>query len=204
MFHLSIFAVSRKRTCSILFPLKSYGLVCPAEVLNLSNLNLIGSIPEHWFNKLTLLRHVKFDSNSLTGTIPATVGYLSNNEMFDLSHNQLTGALPHQIAVLPAVYLQNNSLSSIQSFDSGAVKNVRFLMLEYNNIGGNLPDSFANLQQLEECHLEGNHMIGSIPSSIGRMTNLKHIRFHENGTIHVCQYLSLSRDSFVLEFFFFF
>ena len=167
---------------------------CPAEVLNLSNLNLIGSIPEHWFNKLTLLRQVKLDSNSFTGSIPATVSYLSNNEMFDLSNNQLTGRLPHQIARLPAVYLQNNSLTSIESFDSGAVKNTRFLMLEYNNIGGNLPDSFANLQQLEECHLEGNRMTGNIPSSIGRMTNLKHIRFHYNGTVD--PFLILSYGSF--------
>jgi len=160
----------------------SFDLLTNLEVLNLSNMNLKGSIPEHWFNKLTLLREIRFDSNSFTGTIPPTVGYLSNNEMFDLSNNEFTGAIPHQISLLPVVYLQNNQLSGpIQSFDDGAPKNTRFLLLQNNKIGGRLPDSFANLQQLEECHLDQNNLTGNIPSSFGRMTNLKHIRFQQNG-----------------------
>mmetsp|Transcript_52322 Transcript_52322/g.126531 ORF Transcript_52322/g.126531 Transcript_52322/m.126531 type:complete len:712 (+) Transcript_52322:267-2402(+) len=160
----------------------SFDALTNLEVLSLSNMNLKGSIPEHWFNKLTLLRELRFDSNSFTGTIPATVGYLSNNEVFDLSNNEFTGRIPHQIAVLPVVYLQNNSLTGpIQGFDDGAPKNTRFLLLQNNKIGGNLPDSFANLQQLEECHLDQNNLTGNIPSSFGRMTNLKHIRFQQNG-----------------------
>ena len=69
----------------------------------------------------------------------------------ELKNNQLSGALPAQIADLH--YLST-------------------LNLEDNDLSGNIPDVIGDLSSLTELVLAGNRFSGEIPRSIGRLANL--------------------------------
>jgi len=72
------------------------------------------------------LSQMRLSNNTLTGTLPAEIGYGYPLEALDLSENQLRGTLPSSIRTLI---------------------NLRDLSLQNNNLEGILPD-MANLQQL--------------------------------------------------------
>jgi len=89
--------------------------------------------------------------NSLKGTIPNSIGRLVNLKTLDLSGNQLTGPLPDSIG----------NLVSLNSLD-----------LEENPIADTLPSSIGNLSSLQGLNLVACNLIGSIPASIGNLYQL--------------------------------
>ena len=74
--------------------------------LNLQNQGLTGSIPSSIGN-LTNLTNLNLSGNQLTGEIPFTIGGLKNLTALDLSNNQLTGDIPSYVCDL----IESNDLS---------------------------------------------------------------------------------------------
>lgn len=82
---------------------------------------------------MSYLLNLDLSSNLLNGTIPSTLGNLSNLHSLDLSHNMLSGQIPPALGDLKNLTHFNvsyNSLSgpipsteSIQNFDSSAFSN---------------------------------------------------------------------------------
>ncbi|WVY95886.1 hypothetical protein V8G54_028037 [Vigna mungo] len=85
--------------------------------LDLSNNNLIGSIPEG-ITSLGALLSLNLSYNLLSGHMPKTIGDMKSLESLDLSHNQLSGAISESIT----------SLSWLSH-----------LNLSYNNLSGPIP-----------------------------------------------------------------
>lgn len=50
-----------------------------------------------------------------------------------------------------------------------------------NEISGTIPDSFADIAQLEELHLGYNSFVGSIPESLGKNNLLERLSVEGNG-----------------------
>ena len=111
---------------------------------------MTGSIPSS-LGSLTNLEGLGLHDNRLTGSIPSFLGSLTNLEGLGLGGNQLTGSIPSSLG----------NLTNLESFN-----------LDGNELTGSIPSSLGNLTNLGEVRLNGNELTGSIPSSLGSLTNL--------------------------------
>nr|AMM43012.1 LRR-RLK [Vernicia montana] len=81
----------------------------------------------------------KHRANTYQGDI---ISFMSG---LDLSHNNLTGEIPFELAKLSQIHALN---------------------LSHNQLIGSIPTSFSNLTQLESLDLSHNHLSGQIPSDL--------------------------------------
>ena len=54
------------------------------------------------------------------------------------------------------------------------------MRLGYNALSGSIPSSLGSLTNLEEMRLDGNALSGSIPAELGNLTNLRHLNLSFN------------------------
>ncbi|XP_074293609.1 receptor-like protein EIX2 [Silene latifolia] len=101
-----------------------------ASNLDLSNNNLVGTIPEAMTNISTLVG-LNLSYNHLTGGIPEKIGSMISLESLDLSNNYLSGTIPDSLSSLTALSslnLSNNYLhgqiptgSQLQTLDDPSI-----------------------------------------------------------------------------------
>ena len=90
-------------------------------------------------------------NNSLTGSLPVSV-VSETLTILDVSGNRLGGVIPEEL------------------FDQG--RSLTFLNLGENNFRGTVSDRFGELVELETLVLFFNLFVGTIPSTLGMLTNL--------------------------------
>ena len=93
---------------------------------------LTGSIPESWGMSMPALERIFLSFNSLTGTLPTTLGQLSKLVNFQIYYNLLTGTLPSELRQLTSItdmYFGANSFTgSVEASLCGSSQ-------EWNNLG---------------------------------------------------------------------
>ena len=150
--------------------------------LGLRGNQLTGSMPSS-LGGLTNLEWLFLDDNRLTGPIPSSLGGLANLEWLGLYRNQLTGPIPSSLGGLTNLrYLAlfvNQLTGSIPS-SLGDLANLETLVLDNNQLTGSLPSSLGGLTNLESLGLNNNQLAGSIPSSLGSLTNLRRVNLIDN------------------------
>ncbi|CAI0555056.1 unnamed protein product [Linum tenue] len=125
------------------------------RVLFVTKNDLTGSIPPSFgsipssIGNLTKLLGLYLSNNHLQGGIPAGIENCRNLMTLDISYNNLSGVIPSQIM----------SISSLS----------RLLNLSYNHFAGAIPVEVA----MEELHLQGNLLQGTIPSSIQSLKGIR-------------------------------
>ena len=145
---------------------KWYGVYCNSrnEVTNisLSGNNLSGHISES-IGKLKDLVRLNLSFNALMGSIPESICNLNKLEYLDLCNNCLTGCLPTDIG----------NMTSLKKLDIGfySMKVGETIHLgetgkPYNQIGGQIPASVANLKNIEDIHAGFNQLSGEIPDGL--------------------------------------
>ena len=123
---------------------------------------LQGDSPCNWFGISCNSegRVVKINlSNNLTGTLPASLGNLSQLQSLIFFQNPLTGTLPASLG----------NLSQLTS-----------LNIEYTQINGEIPASLGNLSKLKQLFLAQNQLTGIIPASLGKLTQLENLYLFGN------------------------
>ncbi|KAL4271202.1 hypothetical protein GQ457_13G004440 [Hibiscus cannabinus] len=170
------------------------------QVLDLSN-NLLTAIEYYpWKNVETLnlasnrlegpllvppisTQRFLISKNRLIGEIPASIcniGFDSN--VFDLSHNNLSGVLPKCLAYakLSLLYLHMNHFhGNIPDFcveDYG----ISTLNLNNNNFDGALPKSLVNCQNLVVLNLGNNKINDTFPHWLGSLPQLQVLALRAN------------------------
>ncbi|KAK1381317.1 LRR receptor-like kinase family protein [Heracleum sosnowskyi] len=135
------------------------------QTLHLSYCRLTGSIP-YQIGMLSKLNYLSLHRNNLSGTLPSSVGNLTQLQTLDLSDCKLNGSIPYQI---------------------GMLSKLKYLSLSGNDLSGTLPSSLGNLTYLEYLYVSSNYLItGFIPSELGNLTNLSILDLSKNnltGTI---------------------
>lgn len=87
--------------------------------------------------------------NGITGTIPATLGYMTYLQVLNLGHNGLTGTIPESFSYL---------------------KSIGALDLSNNHLTGPIPGVLGTLNFLADFDVSNNNLSGPIPTSGQLMT----------------------------------
>jgi Leucine-rich repeat (LRR) protein len=90
--------------------------------------------------------------NKLNGTIPSSIGSLTNLEEMDISSNNLQGSIPNSI---------------------GNVAKLERLVITQNSLTGSIPASLGRVATLVDVYLNKNHLTGSVPAGFGSLVNLR-------------------------------
>ncbi|KAL7205107.1 hypothetical protein ACSBR2_018097 [Camellia fascicularis] len=117
----------------------------------------------------TSLVVLEVHQNKLSGTLPNSIGNLSNSlEILSVAENQLIGTIPEEI---------------------GSLRNLTALSLSVNNLNGNIPSTLGGVKSLQRLYLGGNNFHGSIPNEICLLSNLGELGAEDNklsGSIPSC------------------
>ncbi|XP_065630107.1 receptor-like protein EIX1 isoform X2 [Quercus suber] len=152
-----------------------------------------GSIPDD-FTRINSLAHLYLDSNEFEGEIPKAFGGMCNLKTLSLSWNYLNG-----------------QLDFIQNLTECANHSLEVLRLDGNQIMGSLPDDLTTFLSLGELSLFRNHLNGTIPVSLGKLSNLEFLYLGDNplkgviseahfSNLTQLKYLDLSNTKLVFNF----
>lgn len=156
---------------------------CFVSELQLVNMSLSGHLPP----SISLLSHLSSLEISLNpllrGSIPDTLGHLSDLQSVKMQSNGLTGAIPItmvNLTKLELLALSSNSLNGTIPELLSRWQALTVLQLDSNQLSGSIPESLVNLTHLLDLRMNHNYLHGSIPESIGNLTNLTHIILNGN------------------------
>ncbi|GMN45322.1 hypothetical protein TIFTF001_014512 [Ficus carica] len=175
-------------------PCTWYGVCCNhlgrVTGINLTSSGIKGTLHELVFSSFPDIAYVDLSMNSLFGTIPSEISYLSKLRYLDLSTNQFYGKIPAEIALLldleflmlnlTAIHLHRNELSGSIPDKIRNLKSLVALELSENNLSGSLPNSIGNLSKLEILYIRDNGFSGFIPQVIENLRNLVVLRVARN------------------------
>lgn len=166
----------------------------PVEIFGLTNLqhinlwddqdggmNLSGSLPSTIGN-LTQLIDFNISHNNISGPLPIEIGNLANLVNLDISHNPIGGAIPVEIGNM-------TSLTALRAFESGLtgtapdqmwrLSNIQYIVLGQNHeLNVQLPSGLDTLIQLREISIPNTQPLAtSFPTAIYSLVNLESLDF---------------------------
>ena len=162
-----------------------FGVTCSGGKvwsIDLQNNSLSGTIPPR-LSYLTDLRHLFLPQNSLSGNIPPELGNLLNLKQLWLADNSLSGALPVELRNLTNLtYLSfsRNQLAGNIPPELGKLTKLTRLYLSSNELTGVIPNALSSLTNLTILSLSRNNLTGQIPASLGKLTKLTGLYLHSN------------------------
>lgn len=162
----------------------------PPSIYNMSSLvdlavasnQLWGEIPYDIGKKLPNLLVFNFCFNNFTGRIPGSLHNLTRIRVIRMAHNLLEGEVPPGLGNLPFLQMYNIGFNKIVSSGDDGLSfitsltnstQLNFLAIDGNHLEGLIPDSIGNLSKvLSKLYMGGNRIYGTIPPSIGHLKGL--------------------------------
>ncbi|KAJ4961982.1 hypothetical protein NE237_021892 [Protea cynaroides] len=151
------------------------GIKCESNsvtVIRLPGSALVGQIPTGIFGNLTHLRTLSLRFNVLSGQLPSDLAACTDLRNLYLHRNQFTGEIPNflfGLNKLVRLNLAQNNFSGQISSDFNNITRLGTLYLENNELTGSIPD-LPQLQNLVQFNVSYNHLNGSIPSRLRKMS----------------------------------
>ncbi|PWA49027.1 leucine-rich repeat protein [Artemisia annua] len=158
----------------------------------------VSECPQYAFERLHLSRN-DLSGNFLNSSISEILERLTNLRDLDLSHNELTGSIPHCFGNFYGMTeLPWHTTAAFKSwYDGNVMQVIKGVTLEYskmwglvinmvlssNKLIGEIPRELTALSGLLGLNLSHNHLIGHIPKCIGNMTSLFSLDFSSNELI---------------------
>ena len=137
--------------------------------LDLSDNNLIGSIPAS-ISKMQYLNELSLYGNNFeNSSIPASIGDIYFLRYLYLQNCNLQGEIPvafGSLQYLERIHLGGNKLSGAIPADFGAAATkIDVFGMANNNLTGNLPEKLGSSSTLKSISVEGNRLSGEIPAT---------------------------------------
>ena len=157
-------------------------------MLNIYDLSLTGTLPSS-IGLLTNLITLNFFNNSISGTLPDSICQLTLIQQFSSFNNRLEGTLPSCLGRLTnatLIAMDHNTFSGSIPSSLGDIQKLQFLTLSANQLTGSIPGSFANLSQIGGVDISYNKLTGVLPSYFELWPNLVLLLINDNhlsGTI---------------------
>ncbi|CAL5339477.1 hypothetical protein CsSME_00023204 [Camellia sinensis var. sinensis] len=157
--------------------------------LDLSLMNLGGSLSGNQFNLFTDLVDLNLSYNSFSEKLPIGIFNLTNLRTLDISRNNFSGQFPngvsnlHFLVVLDAF---SNSFSGDLPAAVSKIESLKALNLAGSYFSGPIPSQYGFFKKLEFVHLAGNLLSGDIPPELGQLGTVTHMEIGYNtyqGTI---------------------
>ncbi|PQP93555.1 putative LRR receptor-like serine/threonine-protein kinase [Prunus yedoensis var. nudiflora] len=143
---------------------------------------LWGEIPSNIGHTLPNLLYFRNCFNLFTGKIPVSLHNISGIRSIRMSNNFLEGTVPPGLGNLPFLEMYNIGFNRIVSYGGDGLSfitsltnstRLQFLAIDGNHLEGVIPESIGNLSRvLEKLYMGGNRIFGHIPSSIGQLSSL--------------------------------
>ncbi|XP_071912437.1 leucine-rich repeat receptor protein kinase HPCA1-like [Coffea arabica] len=135
------------------------------ETLILQGCSFTGTLPPELGN-LGQLSFLSLRGNNFTGEIPFTLGNITKLQWLDLADNQLTGSIPVSTSTSPGL---------------DHLKNAKQLIFSKNQLSGPIPpELFSSDMVLTQVRLDGNSLVGNIPSNVNELKNLMLLELQNN------------------------
>ncbi|XP_052195138.1 receptor-like protein EIX2 [Diospyros lotus] len=137
----------------------SLGKLCNLQILKLSLNSFSGEVTE-LINALSGCTNSRLETldlgyNTLSGSLPNSLGYLKNLKDLQLWRNMFTGSIP-------------NSIGNLTSLES--------LYLSYNQMSGSIPDNLGQLSSIVVLELSENPWQGVITEThLANLSSLKEL-----------------------------
>jgi Leucine-rich repeat (LRR) protein len=147
--------------------------------LNISKNNLEGSLP--YSNNWRKLQFFSASSNKFEGTIPSCILNWTSIEYFNVANNKLKGYLPNfqSISNLQLLSLSGNNFKG--DITNALSSNLIDLWLDRNNFDSTIPTDIAlRTPNLSTLFLQDNQLSGSLPASIGKLSQLSVLFLYKN------------------------
>ena len=146
-----------------------------------NNTNWLSDRPlSEWFGVRTdangRVTHLELVDNGLSGSLPSSLGNLTNLQELGLRFNQLSGSPPSSLGNLTnlqELWLGYNQFSGSPPSSLGNLTNLQRLDLSWNQFSGSPPSSLGNLTNLQRLDLSWNQFSGALPTWLGNLTNLQ-------------------------------
>ncbi|KAL9983637.1 hypothetical protein ACROYT_G005839 [Oculina patagonica] len=120
----------------------------------------------------------------LEGKLPKDIGNLTELQFLSIGGNlRLYGSIPKSIGKLKKLWFLDLEATSFSSGFENLfnLSSLRFMHLSLAGLSGTLPEEFGlYFPAMIECLLPGNNLNGPIPSTMGNMTNLRHLNLARN------------------------
>ena len=128
---------------------------------------------------------LRLTRRGLSGSIPASLGYLSELENLYLNANSLQGMVPGELGMLTNLQdlrLHSNELEGLEMGLGGMSSLTRF-WAHRNHLSGSIPSDFGGLDSLEwlrlDTPLEGDGLSGGT-AALGGMDSIERLYLHGN------------------------
>ncbi|KAH7688279.1 Non-specific serine/threonine protein kinase protein [Dioscorea alata] len=142
------------------------------QSLELENNYIGGTLPKTIGLLSQNLSNMNLGANLIHGMIPLSISNLSNLSLLTLSNNYLNGTIPLKLFLLPklqSLWLADNLLAGEIPSPPCELINLQQIDLSGNNLSGSIPANIASIKQLTDLILSKNSLSGSIPSGLGRL-----------------------------------
>ncbi|KAJ9178331.1 hypothetical protein P3X46_010222 [Hevea brasiliensis] len=164
--------------------------IFPSAIFNISSLKMIsislnklhGSLPNNIGITLPNLQEIDMGSNFFSGLIPISLCNASQLGILDLPINNFVGRVPSCLGNLRSFLWLNVGRNNLGYNSTGDLafltslkncSNLEILDFTFNNFGGILPNSIANLSiQLTSLYFGANQITGTIPEALENLINL--------------------------------
>lgn len=189
---------------SLLLGMNNLSGKIPQDVFNSSSLRELhliysrqtGSLPFDIGDTLPNIQKLYLGANMFGGQIPDSLGNSSGLDWIDFADNQFIGPVPSSLGKLSKLSLLSLQLNKLGAGDTQSLEFVHALrnctaleklVLNQNNLQGDIPNSIGNLSiNLQQLLLGGNDLSGVVPPSIGNLHGLIKLGLGDNnfnGTI---------------------
>ncbi|KAK4784675.1 hypothetical protein SAY86_019043 [Trapa natans] len=145
--------------------------------LDLSDLNLHGSIYSWLISRLDRLVNLSLVGNNFTGTV--RIENLPGLRRLNISNNQFSGDLDWNYSTIPSLEVfdayNNNFTAPLPTGILRLRSSLRYLSLGGNYFYGEIHKGYGDLVGLKYLSLAGNDLRGKIPGDLGNLTGLREI-----------------------------
>jgi len=141
---------------------------------------LSGTLPAS-IGRLTQLQYCDLSGNKLSGAIPAEIGNLTQLTYLDLSDNGFSGNAPSlsQLSGLLVLDMSLNKLTSLPALNAN-IPGLEYLAFAGNQLSGSLPAGWSAYQKLIYIDLSNNAFTGEIPSAWSVLTSMSALHLYNN------------------------
>ncbi|XP_057784998.1 receptor-like protein 19 [Salvia miltiorrhiza] len=169
------------------------------QVLDISDNEFVGSLPQTYFKNFRAMMDVKENKTDLITS--SDDDYFQAFLEMTVTLKGLDQLLTRLLKAFTTIDFSSNNFSGSIPDSIGNLNSLRYLNLSHNNLMGHIPASLGNISVLESLDLSWNKLDGGIPSELTRLTFLAKLNLSMNDLVgqipQSTQFSTFENDSYV-------